>query len=279
MVQDVLQTPIDYLKGVGPNRASLLRSELGIHTFQDLIHLFPNRYIDRTQFYKLNALEQNNAEVQVIGQITEIREVGQQRGKRLVATFRDSTGKIDLVWFRGQKWIKERLKLHTDYVVFGKTNLFNGVFNMPHPDMELKTDFDKSLSSAIQPIYPSTELLSNRGISNRVICKLIEQIFIQTGNDFFESISIELINQYKLISKSEAILNIHFPKDQNLLQRSQFRLKFEELFFIQLQLINKRLVSKSKIKGYNFKNVGFYFNDFYNNHLPFNCSTFCNCSK
>jgi ATP-dependent DNA helicase RecG len=208
MVQDVLQTPIDYLKGVGPNRASLLRSELGIHTFQDLIHLFPNRYIDRTQFYKLNALEQNNAEVQVIGQITEIREVGQQRGKRLVATFRDSTGKIDLVWFRGQKWIKERLKLHTDYVVFGKTNLFNGVFNMPHPDMELKTDFDKSLSSAIQPIYPSTEKLSNRGISNRSLSKLVEHLFQHVGNSFDESLSDEILMHNGLISKKDA-LNQH----------------------------------------------------------------------
>ena len=269
MVQDVLQTPIDYLKGVRPNRASLLRSELGIHTFQDLIHLFPNRYIDRTQFYKLNALEQNNAEVQVIGQITEIREVGQQRGKRLVATFRDSTGKIDLVWFRGQKWIKERLKLHTDYVVFGKTNLFNGVFNMPHPDMELKTDFDKSLSSAIQPIYPSTEKLSNRGISNRSLSKLVEHLFQHVGNSFDESLSDEILMHNGLISKKDALINIHFPKNQKLLASAQFRLKFEELFFIQLQLVYKNLIHKSKIKGFLFETVGTHFNDFYNNHLPF----------
>ena len=270
MVNDILQTPIEFLKGVGPNRASILRSELGIKTFQDLIYLFPRRYVDRTQFYSINSLVANNSEIQLVGQITDFREVVQKRGKRLIANFQDSTGHMELVWFRGHKWIKENLKKKKTYVVFGKVSVFNGVFSMPHPEMELKSEFDKSLRSSIQPIYPSTELLSNRGISNRVICKLIEQIFIQTGNDFFESISIELINQYKLISKSKAILNIHFPKDQNLLQRSQFRLKFEELFFIQLQLINKKLVSKSKIKGYNFKNVGFYFNDFYNNHLPFN---------
>ncbi len=270
MVNDILQTPIEFLKGVGPTRASILRSELGIKTFQDLIYLFPRRYVDRTQFYSINSLVVNNSEIQLVGQITDFREVVQKRGKRLIANFQDSTGYIELVWFRGHKWIKENLKKKTTYVVFGKVSVFNGIFSMPHPEMELKSEFDRSLRSSIQPIYPSTELLSNRGISNRVICKLIEQIFIQNGNDFFESISIELINQYKLISKSEAILNIHFPKDQNLLQRSQFRLKFEELFFIQLQLINKRLVSKSKIKGYNFKNVGFYFNDFYNNHLPFN---------
>ena len=174
----------------------------------------------------------NNSEIQLVGQITDFHEVVQKRGKRLIANFQDSTGHMELVWFRGHKWIKENLKKRTTYVVFGKVSVFNGVFSMPHPEMELKSEFDKSLRSSIQPIYPSTELLSNRGISNRVICKFIEQIFIQTGNDFFESISKELINQYKLISKSEAILNIHFPKDQNLLQRSQFRLKFEELFFI-----------------------------------------------
>ena len=269
MPQDVLQTPIDYLKGVGPNRASLLRSELGIHTYQDLVHLFPNRYIDRTQFYKINMLERNNAEVQIIGQITDIKEVGQKRGKRLVATFRDETGKMELVWFRGQKWIRERLKLHTDYVIFGKTNLFNGVFNMPHPDMELKADFDKSLSSAIQPIYPSTEKLSNRGISNRALCKLMEHLFLQMGNTFTESLSNEIIEQQALISKKDALLNIHFPKNQNLLARAQFRLKFEELFYIQLQLVYKNLIHKSKIKGFPFETVGTFFNEFYNHHLPF----------
>jgi len=270
MAQDVLQTPIEYLKGVGPNRAELLRSELGIHTFQDLIHLFPNRYIDRTQFYKINALQHNKAEVQIVGQITDIKEVGQKRGKRLVATFRDDTGKIDLVWFRRQKWVRERLKLHTDYVVFGKITLFNGIFNMAHPDMELKTDFDKSLSTAIQPIYPSTEKLSNRGISNRVVCKLMEHLFLHVGTNFTESLSEELIDQNALISKKEALLNIHFPKSQKLLASTQFRLKFEELFFIQLQLIYKNLIHKSKIKGFPFNKVGHYFNDFYQHHLPFN---------
>ena len=269
MAQDVLQTPIEYLKGVGPNRATLLRSELGIHTFQDLIHLFPNRYIDRTQFYKINALQRNNAEVQIMGQITDIKEVGQKRGKRLIATFRDETGKIDLVWFRGQKWIRERLKLHTDYVVFGKTNFFNGIFNMAHPDMELKTDFAKSLSTAIQPIYPSTEKLSNRGISNRVVCKLMEHLFLHVGTTFTESLSEELLEQNALISKKDALLNIHFPKSQKLLASAQFRLKFEELFFIQLQLVYKNLIHKSKIKGFPFEKVGHYFNDFYQHHLPF----------
>ena len=140
---------------------------------------------------------------------------------------------------------------------------------MPHPDIELKTDYDKSLSKAIQPIYPSTEKLSNRGISNRVICKVMEQLFLQLNGRFEESLSLEILEHQKLISKSEALLNIHFPKNQNLLSRSQFRLKFEELFYIQLQLILKNIIHKSKIKGYRFETVGDYFNTFYNKHLPF----------
>ena len=270
MVSDIIQTPIDYLKGVGPSRAKLLRSELGVKTFQDLIYLFPRRYIDRTQFYSIGSLFQNSSEIQVIGQITGFREISQKRGKRLVATFQDSTGQIELVWFRGHKWIRENLKIRTTYVVFGKVNLFNGSYNMPHPEIELKSEFDKGLRTNIQPIYPSTEILTNRGISNKVICKLIEQIIIQIDAGFLESLSNEILNKYKLISKNDALLNIHFPKDQILLHQAEFRLKFEELFFIQLQLIQKNLINKSKIKGFNFKEVGYNFNNFYKNHLPFN---------
>jgi len=269
MADAVLQTSIDYLKGVGPNRASLLRSELGIHTYQDLLHLFPNRYIDRTQFYNINSLQRNNSEVQIVGQITGFKEIQQKRGKRLVATFKDETAQMELVWFRGHKWIRENLKINATYVVFGKVNWFNGTFSMPHPDMELKSEFDKGLRTAIQPLYPSTETLGNRGISNRVICKLMEQLFLQFNGKFEESLSKPIMNQYKMISKNEALLNIHFPKNQNLLAKAQFRLKFEELFFIQLQLIYKNLVHKVKIKGFVFEAVGANFNSFYSNHLPF----------
>ena len=269
MQNTLLQTPIDYLKGVGPGRAEVLRKELGIHTYQDLINLFPNRYIDRTRFYKVSELQASNAEVQIVGQITGFKELGQKRGKRLVATFRDETGYLELVWFRGHKWIREQLKTHSDYVIFGKINLFNGVFSMPHPDIELKTDYEKSLSKAIQPIYPSTEKLANRGISNRVICKIMEQLFLQLNGSFEESLSTEILEHQKLISKGEALLNIHFPKTQKLLSLSQFRLKFEELFYIQLQLILKNIIHKTKIKGYRFETVGSYFNTFYNEHLPF----------
>ncbi len=264
-----LQTPIDYLKGVGPNRADLLRKELNIHTYQDLLNLFPNRYIDRTRYYKINQIQQSNAEIQIIGVIKGFKEVAQKRGKRLVATFKDDTGTMELVWFRGHKWIRENLKLNIPYVIFGKTNWFNGKFNMPHPDIETTEEHKNGLSSGIQPIYPSTEKLSNKGISNRVVSKVVQQLFLESKGRFAETLSTELTTELQLLNKSEALLNIHFPKNQELLAKAQYRLKFEELFYIQLQLIIKNLIHKSKIKGFQFSKVGDYFNTFFKAHLPF----------
>ncbi len=264
-----LQTPIDYLKGVGPNRADLLRSELGIHTYQDLMNLFPNRYIDRTKYYKISELQRNNADVQLIGVLVDFKEIGENRNKRLVATFKDDTGAMELVWFRGHKWIRESIKLQKTYVIFGRTNWFNGKYNMPHPEMELLDEHEKNLRSAMQPVYPSTEKLNNKGITNRVMSKIIQQLFIESNGKFEETLSPNLLSELKLISKSEALLNVHFPKSQELLAKAQFRLKFEELFYIQLQLIIKNLIQKSKIKGFTFDHVGDYFNTFFKEHLPF----------
>ncbi|MEZ4880964.1 MAG: ATP-dependent DNA helicase RecG [Flavobacteriaceae bacterium] len=269
MNANFLQTPIDYLKGVGPNRADLLKKELGIHTFQDLLNLFPNRYLDRTQYYKIAQLQQTNAEVQIIGKITHIKTVEQKKGKRLVATFMDETGTMELVWFRGQKWIRDSLKLNVPYVIFGKTNYFNNSFSMPHPEMELLEAHEKSIRSAMQPVYPSTEKLGNSGITNRVINSLMQQLFLDSKNAFAETLSKPLLEQLKLASKKEALFNIHFPKSQAHLARAQYRLKFEELFYIQLQLIRKNLIHKSKIKGYPFDKIGHYFNTFFSKHLPF----------
>ena len=269
MSSNFLQTPIDYLKGVGPNRADLLKKELGIHTYQDLLNLFPNRYLDRTHYYKIGQLQQTNAEVQVVGKITHIKMVEQKRGKRLVATFIDETGKMELVWFRGHKWIKEHLKINEPYVAFGKTNYYNSVFSMPHPELELLDEHQKSIRSAMQAVYPSTEKLGNSGITNRVVIGLMKQLFLGSKNSFQESLSQAILSELKLVSKSDAILNIHFPKSQDDLARATYRLKFEELFYIQLQLLRKNLVHKSKIKGYPFTKIGEYFSSFYKDHLPF----------
>ena len=266
---NLLETPIEYLKGVGPNRGDLLRKELGIHKYGDLVNLFPNRYIDRTRYFKINQLLNNNSEVQIIGKIIHIKTVEQKRGKRLVATFIDDTGEMELVWFQGHKWIREGLKINEVYMIFGKVTQFGSTFNMAHPEMELLAEHKASLRSAMQPVYPSTEKLANKGISNRVINKLMQQLFVETHALFTETLPEYLIEELKLISKKEALLNIHFPKSQELLSKAQFRLKFEELFFIQLQLITKNLIRKHKIKGHPFEIIGENFTNFYNNHLPF----------
>ena len=270
MQQNLLETPIEYLKGVGPNRGTLLRKELGIHKYGDLLNFFPNRYIDRTRYYKINELQNNVAEVQIIGKIINIKtvEFGKNQ-KRLVATFVDDTGQMELVWFQGHKWIRESLKINEMCVIFGKCTSFGNTFNMAHPEIELMTEHEQSLCSAMQPVYPSTETLANRGISNRVINKMMQQLFLETQAKFSETLPDYLTAELKLIPKNAALFNIHFPKSAEALAKAQFRLKFEELFYIQLQLITKNLIRKHKIKGHPFTKVGEYFNDFYQNHLPF----------
>ncbi|WP_297794960.1 ATP-dependent DNA helicase RecG [uncultured Eudoraea sp.] len=269
MNANYLQTPVTYLKGVGPNRAEILQAELGITTYQGLINLFPNRYIDKTRYYKISELQRGNADVQLIGRIVHLKTVEQKKGTRLVALFKDDTGEMELVWFRGQKWIRENIKLNVPYVIFGRTNWFSGKFSMPHPEMELLSVHEKGIKVALQPIYPSTEKLSARGITNRVISKLIQQLFLETKGQFKETLSPTILNELKLMSKTEAMFNIHFPRDLKHLSRAQFRLKFEELFYIQLQLISKKLIRKQKIKGFPFEEVGSLFNGFYKDHLPF----------
>lgn len=267
---NLLETPIEYLKGVGPQRGDLLRKEMNIHKYGDLINLYPNRYIDRTRYFKINQLINSNSEVQIIGKVIHIKTIDQGKGKsRLVATFLDDTGQMELVWFQGQKWVKESLKLNTVYVIFGKVTQFGSVFNMAHPEMELLEEHKTTLRSAMQPVYPSTEKLNNKGITNKVINKMMMQLFGETHQLFAETLPISIIEELKLIPKKEALVNIHFPKSQDLLAKAQFRLKFEELFFIQLQLITKNLIRKHKIKGFPFEIIGENFNNFYNNHLPF----------
>ncbi len=270
MSNNLLQTPIEYLKGIGPSRGELLRKELAIHKYGDLINLFPNRYIDRTRYYKINQLQNTTAEVQVIGRIIHIKtvEFGKNQ-KRLVASFTDETGQMELTWFQGVKWIRESLKLNEVYVIFGKVADFKGQYSMAHPEMELLEEHKASLRSAMQPVYPSTEKLTQRGVTNRIINKAMQQLFLEIKGQFIETLPLYILEQLKLIPKNDAMFNIHFPKSQELLAKAQFRLKFEELFFIQLQLITKNLIRKHKIQGHPFDKVGTYFTDFYNNHLPF----------
>ncbi|WP_422091892.1 ATP-dependent DNA helicase RecG [Tenacibaculum ovolyticum] len=264
-----LNHPVTYIKGVSVARAELLYTELGVKTCNDLLHLFPFRYIDKTQFYTINQLKQNTSEVQIVGKITGIKEVKQKRGSRLVATFSDATGFIELVWFKGAKWIKDSLKVNVPYVIYGKLNWYNGNANMPHPEMETVKEYKSKLQMAMQPVYPSTEKLANKGISNKILRGFIQNLFQQAFGLIAETLPAYLLSENKFLGKKDALLNIHFPKSQELLANAQNRLKFEELFFIQIQLLQKKLIRKSKIKGYIFEKVGDNFTGFYKNYLPF----------
>ena len=266
---DVLQTPIEYLKGVGPNRANMLKQELNIFTFQDLLHFFPHRYIDRSTFYKIKDLPENSSEVQIKGRVIKTELIPQKRGKRLVATFSDGENTMELVWFRGHQWIKESLKLNTDYVIFGRLNWYGKRPNIPHPEMEIEEHFNKGFSKKLQAVYPSTEKLLSKGISQRVMIKMMEELLRTLKNPFLETLTENLLNTYHFIDKNEALKNIHFPIDQNTLTAAQNRLKYEELFYLQLQLLMKNLQRKQKIKGFVFQKVGAHFYNFFEHHLPF----------
>ncbi len=262
-----MQTALVYLKGVGPERARLLKEELQLRTYQDLLHFFPNRYVDRSRFYPIDELPQNNAEIQIKGRITSISFVQQKRGKRMVANFKDDTGQMELVWFRGHQWIRDQLKINQEYVIFGRLNWFKGKASMPHPELELEQNFKKNIKISFYPIYPSTEKLINKGVSQKVIQKMVVQLVQTQSQVFSETLPKTLLNQYKLISKNQALRQIHFPDDQHMLTRAQMRLKFEEFFYMQMQLVLKNVQRKQKIKGHLFEKVGSNFNNFFTDHL------------
>ncbi len=267
---DILQTPIEFLKGIGPNRANLLKDELNIFSFQDLLYFFPHRYIDRSKFYKINELPQNNSEVQLTGSITRVKMINQKRGKRLVADFSDGTHQMELIWFRGHQWIKDNLKPNLEYVIFGRLNWYGGKPSIPHPEMETQENYKKGFSKSLQAVYPSTEKLLTKGISQKLISRMIEELLKSIKTPFFETLPPGIIEKYRFINKHEALINIHFPQNQEKLTSALNRLKYEELFFIQLQLLIKNIQHKQKIKGYIFERVGLRFNTFFNKNLPFN---------
>ncbi len=269
MPTNFLHTPIDYLNGVGPARAKLLRVELGISTYGDLANFFPNRYIDKTQYYKINELVPGSTHVQIVGKVTHIKTMGDGRASRLVATFVDGTGSMELVWFKGQKYFKDSLKLNEPYVVYGKVSKYGSKYNIAHPDVELLKEHKSRQQSAMTPIYPSTEQLSKRNVTNKLVVRMMQQLFSEIQNSFTETLSDEIRENHQLVDKNTAMYNAHFPKSAALLQQSIYRLKFEELFFIQMELLLQNRIRKTQIKGYPFNKVGEQFNDFYKNHLPF----------
>src|SRR5690606_23921706 len=198
MDPNFLQTPIAYLKGVGPQRADILKSELGIETYRDLLQHFPNRYLDRTAFHKIAHLNPSGAEVQIIGKISQLKMVEQKRGKRLVATFVDETGQMELIWFRAHKWVGENLKINRPYLAFGRVNKFGNGFSMAHPELELLEQSRKAPTEAIQPIYPSTEKLTAMRITNRVLSIMVQQLLMDSKGEFAESLPPKALGELNL---------------------------------------------------------------------------------
>ena len=264
----ILENPIEYLKGVGPTRAELLKKELSIYTFSDLLYHFPFRYIDKSLIYNICDLSEDLPYIQLRGKIIKFEEKGKFRSKRLIAYFQDDTGIIELVWFKGARWIKSGIKLNSEYIVFGKPSAFNNKFNIVHPELDLLDD-NVNFSPGLQAVYHSTELLNAKGLSSRAISKLVIALLPQIKNNLDENLSPDLISKLNLPYREKAFNDIHCPKDSKMLVRAQKRLKFEELFFLQLHLIKLKLTRNKKSKGYPFESLGCHFNDFYENHLPF----------
>ena len=264
-----LDTEITFLKGVGPERAGVLIKELNIRTFGDLLQHFPFRYIDRTKIYKIKEITADLPYVQLRGKIASAEFAGDQRKKRLVAELEDETGSIELVWFQGIKWVAPKLKIGTEFIVFGKPSLFNRGFNIAHPEIELASETSITLASKLMPVYSSGSLLEKKGLDSKGIWKLQRTLVGQINKNIPETLPDYLKEKHNLISREEAFKIIHLPENSQSLNKAEFRLKFDELFFLQLRLLQIKGLRNKTYNGFVFDKVGNYFNDFYSNHLPF----------
>ena len=264
----VLSTPIEYLKGVGPIRAELLKKELRIFTYEDLLMHYPFRYIDKSNIHLIRNVSEDISHIQFKGKIVRLEEKGLKRSKRLIAYFRDSSGEIELVWFKSIKWIKTSINLDKEYLVFGKPSSFGGKINLVHPDLDPVEGSIKDFRG-LHGVYSTTEKLINRGLNSRAISKLVKNLIPFLSNAIEESLSNEILEKYKLPKKKEALINIHLSRDLKELERAQKRLKFEELFFLQLHLIKIKIIRNNKFIGYSLSSLGENFNTYYSKYLKF----------
>lgn len=268
-MQDFLDTNITYLSGVGPKRAELINKELQIYIYRDLLYYFPYKYIDRTKFYKVAELDTDMPFVQIKGTIRGYYSEGHGTGKRLVADFQDETGTIKLVWFKGLKWITGNYVPGTELVVFGRPGVFNGMINIVHPEIEAVNKMEERLTSALQAQYSTTEKLKNQFITSKFISKLTGNLLKQLKFRIHETLPSYLVARYNLMDLHDALNKIHFPENPDELEKARYRLKFEELFYIQLNLLRFKTVRSIKQRGFVFSSVGENFNNFYFNNLPF----------
>jgi ATP-dependent DNA helicase RecG len=266
--EDFLHTDITFLKGVGPERGKVLQSELNIYTYRDLLFHFPFRYIDKSNFTPIRASYGYDQTVQLKATLLEVKEIGEARKKRLVAQVNDGTGAMELVWFKGIQWIKPLLQIGQEYTIFGRVTKFGQRYNITHPDIE-KFELSLSKQGSLQPIYSSTEKLTQKGLHTKGIEKLQRALVAQISGKIVRTIPEELYAKYGLMDLETALQQIHFPDSAVLLKDAQKRLKFEELFFMQLTLIQQKLITQRKSKGFQFDTVGVHFNTFYTHHLPF----------
>lgn len=266
---DLLSNEIQYLPGVGPKRAELLNKELNIKTFGDLIYYFPYKYIDRTKFYTINEVRSNLPYIQVRGRIGAIHAIGARNRKRLTAEFSDGTGTIELIWFQGVNWIKDTLKPGVDYIVFGKPSLYGRQINIIHPELEEASKYESQISSALQAYYGTTEKAKKSYLTSRTIQKLIANLFKNFKVDVPESLPAYLTNKLRLLPLNESLKQIHFPNSPDQLSKAQFRLKFEELFYIQLNILKQKYTRENFIEGFIFSRISDFVNTFYHSKLPF----------
>ncbi len=267
---NILSYPIEYLKGVGPLRADWLKKDLNIFSFNDLLHLFPYRHIDKTKVSNIKEITPETEYIQIAGRLEEVQILGEKRTKRLIANLRDNTGEVELVWFQGINWIQKYLQEGNYYLVFGRTGFFNNKPQIVHPEIEIFSSQNTQGKEYLEPIYPSTEKLKSKGLNGKQIGKLTHTLLTQLSTqDLVENIPENICKSLQLMNRYDAYKNVHFPSNIQEYEQAVYRLKFEEFFIAQVRLNLIRLQRHKVSKGVVFEIVGNYFNNFYNNHLPF----------
>jgi ATP-dependent DNA helicase RecG len=269
MHNDFFHTKIEFLKGVGPTRAEILQKELGIFTQGDLMHHYPFRYVDRTKFYTVREANANLPYIQIKGVIRSLVVRGDKKRKHLSGRFEDGTGFLELKWFQGIKWITSSIKLNTEYILFGKPSEFNGQINIIHPELELVEEAKLTVASSMQPVYATTEKMKLKGLDSKGLLRLQKSLHQFLPANLPETLPHEAIDELKLIDRRQAYAAIHFPESIQQQEKAELRIKFEELFYLQLRLLHTKLIRTQKVKGIVFGEVGEIFNEFYHKHLPF----------
>ncbi|MBS2211861.1 ATP-dependent DNA helicase RecG [Carboxylicivirga mesophila] len=268
-MSDLAMQNINYLPGVGPKKAELLKQELKVASYEDLLYYFPYKYVDRSKFYAIREVNTKLPYIQVKGRFTSLSTVGTGRQSRMTATFTDGTGVLELIWFKGHKYVKESINSEAEYIVFGKPSAFNGRINIVHPELEKVNEAQVKISSALQAFYNTTEKMKKGFLNSKAISKLQQNVFLSFQGKISETLPASILEKYKLLNLHESLKAIHFPPNPQLLEKAQLRLKFEELFYIQLNILRQRNQRTSNIKGHLFGTVGQYLNEFYAQKIPF----------